>query len=147
MAELLGHALGFYVALGMMLVGFAYMFAGKAGGARAAQSYFGGTLRSARAAAQGLCSAVLTKAWAVFVLLIMTPLRAVVSWLARRERGWLRHHRTQETRIDRHSHRLALQRMRDAVAMFVRRHISLHSLPFLLTLFSVVVMVFLLCIF
>lgn len=94
MLELLAHLLALYVAFGLMLVGFGFMFMGKPGGVRTAQWYFGASLRWMLRHARALLTTVLTIVWGAFVLWIGRPLvyrlQRMVQWLLARERGWLR---------------------------------------------------------
>lgn len=91
--ELLAHLFGLYVAFGLMLVGFGYMFSGRLGGARAAQVYFGASLRWTLRHVRSLLTTVLTTLWGAFVLWIGRPLThrllRALHWLLARERGWL----------------------------------------------------------
>jgi hypothetical protein len=71
-----------YLALGLMVIGFGYMFSGKAGGARAAQFYFGGSLRWTLRQIRTVLSAALAMVWVVLVMWIARPLgRALVRGL------------------------------------------------------------------
>ena len=63
-----------YLALGLMCIGFGYMFAGKSGGTRVAQFYFG---RSLRWTYRHVCAAfrrVLTALWVMLIHRILRPL-------------------------------------------------------------------------
>ena len=94
MLDVIAHLLGLYVAMGMMLVGFAYMFAGKAGGTRAAHFYFTRSSQWALRQVRSLFSAVLISVWAAFTVWVGRPLLHAfmqgLRWFATRERGWLR---------------------------------------------------------
>ena len=88
MLELLAHLLGLYVAIGLMLVGGGLMVAGKLGGSRVAQFYFGRSLRWMLRSMRTMMTAVLVAVWGVLVALIGRPLvrglrSALRRWAAR----------------------------------------------------------------
>jgi hypothetical protein len=74
MLELLAHLLGFYVAIGLMFVGFGYMFSGKVGGTRAARFYFGRSVGWMLRSMRTMVTTVLVAAWSAFVLWVGRPL-------------------------------------------------------------------------
>ena len=78
-----------YVAFGVMLIGFGYMFAGKTGGGRVAQFYFGGSLRWTLRRLRALVVGVLTSLWGLCVLALAGIGRAIVR-IARHARRRLR---------------------------------------------------------
>src|SRR5262245_31425465 len=84
----------FYLAFGIMLIGFAYMVAGKNGGSRTARWYFGNSVRWTWWRFRLLIRRTLTFLWQALVFWIVRPLSfrvwEGVRWLATRERGWLR---------------------------------------------------------
>jgi hypothetical protein len=82
-----------YAAVGVMCIGFGYMFAGKNGGARAAQFYFGRSLRWTGAHLRLLIRRVASLAWNLFVWwivhLLAQGLLVGLRWLFARKAGWL----------------------------------------------------------
>jgi len=72
-----------YLVLGVMLIGFGVMFAGKSGGARAAEFYFGRSLRWALGRVRLLSVSVLALAWSFLLFWILRPL-GFGLWLAAR---------------------------------------------------------------
>src|ERR1700730_13458224 len=93
-AQILVLLLELYGALGLMLIGFGYMFSGKSGGRRAAQFYFGRSLRWTWAYVRRVLRAVLIYAWGAFIFWISRPighwLWRGARWFVTRQRGWLR---------------------------------------------------------
>jgi len=83
-----------YLTVGLMLIGFACMFAGRIGASRAARWYFGNSLRWSWWRLRLFIRRTVTFLWQALVFWIVRPLSfrlwEGVRWLARRERGWLR---------------------------------------------------------
>ena len=82
-----------YLALGVMAIGFGFMFAGKDGGARAARFYFVGSSRWTLQRTRALLGMILVALWSGFVLLIARPLmhalRRAARWVVNRARSRL----------------------------------------------------------
>lgn len=86
--------LEFYVALGLMVIGFGFMLAGKLGGASVARFYFGGPLRWTFWRLRRVIPGLMASIWAALLAWLLRPLGVrllrALQWLASRERGWLR---------------------------------------------------------
>ena len=80
-----------YLAIGLMCIGFAYMFSGKSGGTRAAHFYFGRSLRWTFRHVRAALRRVLTALWVTLIHRILRPLgrallrglRALFRWRPR----------------------------------------------------------------
>jgi hypothetical protein len=82
MPRILIALLELYLALGLMCIGFGYMFAGKSGGTHAAQFYFGRSLRWALSHMRDLVRHVLATFWSVLIHRIVRPFgRGVIRGL------------------------------------------------------------------
>jgi hypothetical protein len=92
--QLIVILLELYIALGMVSVGFGCLFAGKQGAKRAAQKYFGTSLRWAWFKMRRALAATVSFAWEALMRFVIRPLAyhlwRGIQWLATREPGWLR---------------------------------------------------------
>jgi hypothetical protein len=80
--QILIALLELYLTVGLMLIGFGYMFAGKGGGTRVAQFYFGRSVRWTLSHVRDLVRRVLATLWFVLIHWIVRPLsRAVIRAL------------------------------------------------------------------
>jgi hypothetical protein len=93
-AHIIVLVLELYIALGMMVIGFGYMLAGKNGGSRAAGYYFGNSIRWTWWRLRRLVAAVLAALSGALMFWIIRPLAyrlwRGIHWFVTRQRGWLR---------------------------------------------------------
>ena len=133
--------LQFYLALGIMAIGFGMMFAGKHGATRVAHVYFAGSLSWTIAHVRALITTVLATLWHLVLAILQAVTRALVPalhWLVTRKPGWLLPRPTARSSPPRE--RWSWPSIAPLVARikeFARLHLNLQSLPFLLFLFCV----------
>jgi hypothetical protein len=143
--------LQFYVAFGIMAIGFGVMFAGKHGAARAAHFYFAGSLRWTLGHVWGLLTAVLATAWTgtlSILAFVAHHLWHGVRWLSTHERRPPNARRAPGARpASRIAERVraATAQVKAAVKEFVQRHVGFNSLPFLIALLCIVPAIFVVC--
>jgi clan AA aspartic protease (TIGR02281 family) len=143
-----------YVVLGIMVIGFGVMFAGKHGGSRVAHVYFAGSLSWTIAHVRALITTVLATLWHLVAAILQPIAHALVRalhWLATRKAGWLQPSRARRSapargERERRSWPAATQLLA-AIKTFAIRYCNCQSLPFLLILFCVVLAIFVVCFF
>lgn len=148
LAQLLGHVLALYVALGMMAVGYGYMFAGKDGGARAAHWYFGGSLRWTLGHVWGVILTVLATLWAAVAASVRTIAHHVwrgLRWLFTHQRGPARQ-RDRKSLAFPARLRAGAGQLLAILKNFRARYLGLHSLPFVLVLALLALAIFVVCV-
>ena len=135
-----------YLTVGIMAIGFGVMFAGKHGASRVAHVYFAGSLSWTLAHVRALITALLATVWHAFLGIVRTVAQNLwrgLHWLVTRKPGWLLPHpagRSSPPRERRSWPSIAPLVAR--IKEFVRLHLNVQSLPFLLFLFCAVVAAF-----
>src|SRR5690349_10899183 len=90
-AQVVVLLLELYATVGVMFIGFGYMFAGKNGGARAAHFYFGRSLHWTAAKVRLLITSLLSLTWHILIWWVLRPVGHAASlglrWLFSRKSG------------------------------------------------------------
>jgi hypothetical protein len=149
--DLVACLFGFYLAFGIISVGFGVMFAGADGGKRAAHFYFGRSLSWTIEHIRALFVLVLATLWRV-VLGIVRPLALHLwrglRWFVTRERGWVRAPKARARPTPRQPRRWQIPpRLIASLQEFRDRYLTLQSIPFLLFLLCTTIAGLLLCVF